>query len=65
MVHCTERATRRNKTAETMPLSLQQEIWREISTEIIEITAHKSTPHRTCKCMIDFFSKIVYKKLCD
>jgi hypothetical protein len=32
-----------------MPLSLQQEILREISAEITEITAHKSTPYRAYK----------------
>jgi len=61
MVHCTEIATRLHKTATTMPLSLQQEIRREISIEITEITAHKSTPYRTYKCMIDFFAKLFTK----
>ena len=41
-----------------MPLSLQQEIWREISTQTTEITEHKSTRYRTYKCMIDFFAKL-------
>jgi hypothetical protein len=67
MVHCTEIATRLHKTATTMPLSLQQETWQEISTKITEITTHKSTPYgiyrQVCDVFGNLFKNAVIKQL--